>query len=53
MDALTLIAVLAAYFVLQSWLLPKFGVPTCAVPQPRRSARQAPDARPEEGDAAR
>ncbi len=28
MDALTVIAVLVAYFVLQTWVLPKFGVPT-------------------------
>jgi len=27
-DALTLIAVLAAWFVLQTWVLPRFGVPT-------------------------
>jgi hypothetical protein len=28
MDALTLIAILVAWFVLQTWVLPKFGVPT-------------------------
>ena len=27
-DALTLIAVLALWWVLQVWLLPRFGVPT-------------------------
>jgi len=28
MDTLTLIGILVAYFVLQTWILPKFGVPT-------------------------
>lgn len=28
MDVLTLIAVLVAWFVLQTWVLPRFGVPT-------------------------
>jgi hypothetical protein len=27
-DILTLVLVLVVYFVLQAWLLPKFGVPT-------------------------
>jgi len=28
MDVWTLIAVLAGWFVLQTWVLPRFGVPT-------------------------
>jgi hypothetical protein len=28
MDALTLLAVLVAWFVLNRWVLPRFGVPT-------------------------
>jgi len=28
MDVWTLIALLAAWFVLQTWVLPRFGVPT-------------------------
>jgi hypothetical protein len=28
MDVLTLVAVLAVWFVLQTWILPKLGVPT-------------------------
>ena len=32
-------AFLVVWVALQVWLLPKLGVPTCAVPAPRRSAR--------------
>jgi hypothetical protein len=28
MDALTVVVILVVYFVLQTWVLPRFGVPT-------------------------
>jgi hypothetical protein len=39
MDWLILVGVLGLWAVLQAWLLPRLGVPTRAVPHPRRSAR--------------
>jgi hypothetical protein len=33
-DPLLFLAFLAAWFLLQRWLLPRFGVPTRAVPDP-------------------
>jgi hypothetical protein len=37
---------LVLWFILQAWLLPRLGIPTCccAVPDSRRRPRQAPEA---------
>jgi len=37
-DWLIFVGVLALWWVVQAWLLPRLGVPTWAVPHPRRSA---------------
>jgi hypothetical protein len=40
MDLLTVIGVMAVWVALQTWILPRLGVPTCCcpMPSPRRAS---------------
>jgi len=43
MSWVELVVILAAWLLLQAFVLPRLGVPTWAVPKPRRPAGSPPD----------